>query len=410
MMATTQNQTQYAMHAAQQPRILIVDDEYGPRESLRLILTPAYEVIVAGDGEEALAQFESEAPDMIISDIRMPRLNGIELMKEIKRRAPDTPFVLLTGFGTLESAQEAVRTGAFDYISKPYDVTEIRDVVAKAFQESRKRQNMEEALQRLQSTNEQLEQNIRELDQKAAVGDLSAEVIHDLNNPFCALQYYIDVLGTALADYSGFAESEEKDLLQVIKEQADRCIELTQRFLEYSRASGPRWSKSDVNAIIENTLFIFKPRLLSYGIKLETDLAQGIPPCWFQAPSVQQVFYNLITNAIHAMEGLDEDTRLKITTRLAESMDPETSGKCIQIAFADTGKGIPPEVQDRLFERFFTTKPKGKGTGLGLPICKRVTEEHGGSLTVTSEVGKGSVFTVCIPARLSPPDGVETEE
>ena len=168
-------------------RILVVDDELGPRESLRLILTPAYQVIMAKDGEEALEQFAAQAPDMIISDIRMPRMGGIELLKQVKQRSPSTPFILLTGFGTLESAQEAVRAGAFDYISKPYNVREIREVVARALTEAQKLRDREVTLGRLQEANVKIEQTLRDLGRRAAVGDLSAEIIHDLNNPLFVL-------------------------------------------------------------------------------------------------------------------------------------------------------------------------------------------------------------------------------
>ena len=102
--------------------ILIVDDELGPRESLKLILTPTYQVTVARDGLEGLEKFEACTPDLVISDIRMPRLDGIQFLKRIRERNHDIPFILITGCGTVESAQQAVRGGAFDYISKPYNI------------------------------------------------------------------------------------------------------------------------------------------------------------------------------------------------------------------------------------------------------------------------------------------------
>ena len=377
--------------------VLVVDDEVGPRESLRLILTPSYRVVLAKDGEEALERFETDAPDMIISDIRMPRLGGIELLKKVKEQSPETPFILLTGYGTLETAQEAVRTGAFDYISKPYNVEDIRKVVAKAFEETRKKQDMDQALNRLQNTNMLLEASLQELDQKAALGDLSAEVIHDLNNPICALQGYVELLECTLAEQNGFHESEEKEVLGIIKHQAERCIQLTRRFLDYARTSKQRWGCGNINELIEDTLFVFQARLRMLNVNIEKDFDATVPNCWLQTTQSQQVFYNLISNALQAMEDQDTPRQIEISTQVIRSQSAGSESAYVRIVIKDSGPGIPEEHLGDIFNSFFTTKPKGKGTGLGLSISRGIARDHKGDITVETSPENGTTFSVFLP-------------
>ncbi len=393
------------------PRVLVVDDEPGPRESLRLILKPHYDVMMARNGQEALRKLVLWHPDMIISDIRMPSMDGIQLLREVKERAPDTPFILLTGYGSLESAQEAVRKGAFDYISKPYDVNYIQRVVAKAFEETRRRREMDQALGHLETTNEELERNIQDLDQKAALGELSAEMIHDLNNPICALQGYVELLECTLAEQPGFPESEEREFLDVIKQQATRCIMLTRRFLDYARSKDEDWIFTDVSEMIQDTLFVFKVRFRSSNIRVQTEFEEPLPRTWFLRMPVQQALYNLITNAVHAME--EQGTgggNLVISTRSCRSADKDNWRGVVEIGIRDTGPGVPRHLQNRIFKRFFSTKPKGKGTGLGLSICKRVMEQHGGGLTLRPVDGPGACFVLTIPVREQHPDSGFNEE
>ena len=386
------------------PTILVVDDELGPRESLKLILTPTYEVITANDGREGLAKFETAQPDMVVSDIRMPNMTGIELMKAIKARSPETPFVLITGYGTLESAQEAVRVGAFDYISKPYNVQEIRKVAAKALEEVSKRREFHQTVARLQSMNSQLEQQICELDQKATLGDLSAEMIHDLNNPITVLRGYIALLEDSLGSKTSHPVGEEKEFLAIIKEQIERCVRLTRKFLDYARNQRQAWDRENLNDILQDTLFVLRVRMRQQHIDLKTDYNPLLPHTWVQPTPLRQVFYNLISNAIDAIEAESTNGRITITSSVCQ--EPAGAGPArdfIEVAIADTGPGIPADVQARLFTPFFTTKPKGKGTGLGLSICRRVVDEHEGRILIESEVGKGTCFRVRIPLRADRP-------
>ncbi len=139
--------------------ILVVDDEAGPRESLRMILKPLYEVHTASNGQEALRLIQDKDIDVVTLDLNMPGLSGIEVLKEIRKLKPDTEVIVITGYGTLNNAHEAIRLGAGDFISKPFDVAEIISIVAKSFERrsyALKVKNLIERIQSLRSSGQEV--------------------------------------------------------------------------------------------------------------------------------------------------------------------------------------------------------------------------------------------------------------
>ena len=388
--------------APEKPKILVVDDETGPRESLKVILTPKYEVITAENGKQALDLLEQRAPDMVISDIRMPHMTGTELLREVKKRDPEMPVVLITGYATVQSAQEAVRASAYDYINKPYDVGEIEQVVSKALTENQARRERERTMGKLQQWNLELEEQIGQLDQKATLGELSAELIHDLNNPMSVLRGYISLLEDSLGRDTIPAEQTEqqKEFLEVIKSQVERCVKLTRNFLDFARSPRELWSEENVNELIHDTLFVLRVRMLKQNIELKTHLDTDLPKCFVMATPLQQALYNLVANAIDAMA-----ENAKSGTLTMSSATEEIDGNsAIRIGIRDTGPGIPKDIVERIFNPFFTTKGKKKGTGLGLAICKRVVDQHEGTVNVQTENGNGTEFILHIPLRTKPPE------
>jgi signal transduction histidine kinase len=384
--------------------ILVVDDELGPREALRQILTPTYRVLTARDGREALEQFAATRPDMVISDIRMPGMSGTDLMATLRRRAPDTPFVLLTGFATIESAQAAVREGAFDYINKPYNVQEIRDLVVRALAQADARSEHRRTLARLQAVNALLEKEVRELCQMASLGELSAEIVHDLNNPMSVLCGYVTLLEDCLDREPNSRSEESREVLDTMKEQIDRCVSLTRRFLDYARSSRQAWDRENINEVLQDTFFVLQARMRLLKVDLRTALAADLPETWIQPTPLQQVFFNLTTNALDALAEGPPPRCLTVSTRLYPGgPGGALPGDAIEIVFQDSGSGIPEAIRERIFAPFFSTKPKGKGSGLGLSICKRIVEEHGGTISLASEDGAGACFSLVIPVRQQKP-------
>ena len=235
----------------------------------------------------------------------------------------------------------------------------------------------------------------------SAIGQLAAGVAHELNNPMGG------ILGYAQFALERLSKTEpnlitEKDLasqkkyLSDIEQQARRCRTIVKNLLKFSRASDKKdkkeWEDFDLNAMLNDTISLIQHQLDLGNIGLTKDFSDNLPQITGNPNMLQQVFTNLMLNAQHAMP---EGGELTITTRLAPRLG-EFSG-CVEVIVADTGIGIESEHINKIFEPFFTTKEKGRGTGLGLSISFGIVREHGGDITVHSESGKGTRFTVILP-------------
>jgi len=229
-----------------------------------------------------------------------------------------------------------------------------------------------------------LERQMRQAEKLTALGTLSAGLSHEINNPLGIITSRVEV---------ALMEAEGKDIpkqllddLKVIDKHAHRAARIAQGLLSFSRQTTWRLVPVDANQVVEETLLLIEKQLLREQIALERCLASDLPKVMGSPNHLEQVLLNLITNARDAMTGGD---RLRVESR----MSPD--GARVQIVIADTGKGIPAELAERIFDPFFTTK--AGGTGLGLSISYGIIKEHGGTLEVESEVGKGATFTIGLP-------------
>jgi two-component system NtrC family sensor kinase len=212
-------------------------------------------------------------------------------------------------------------------------------------------------------------------------------VAHELNNPLQGIVTYAHLL----LERAG--EGPSRDGLQKIVVQADRCREIIRSLLDFSRPRKPQVRPADINAILRECLALVERQAMFHNIEIRSDFAPDLPPAAADPTQVQQVFMNLIINAAEAMEG---GGRLSLATRF----DP--AERAVEAAVTDTGHGIAPGDMDRIFDPFFTTKGVGHGTGLGLSISYGIVKEHHGTITVDSEVGRGSTFTVRFPVTAEP--------
>jgi signal transduction histidine kinase len=212
------------------------------------------------------------------------------------------------------------------------------------------------------------------------MGELAASIAHELNNPLATVSLRVEFL---------LARTPENDpgrrALEIIEREVDRMANLVANLLQFSRR-GPQISTLDVSEQIEATLELIENHLRSLGITVVREFAPDAPMIAGDRQQLWQVFLNLFTNASDAMP---EGGTLTIRVAAAESQ--------IAVEVSDTGQGIAPEDLPRVFESFFTTKPAGKGTGLGLPISRRIVEEHGGTLHLASEPGKGTTVRILLP-------------
>jgi two-component system NtrC family sensor kinase len=227
----------------------------------------------------------------------------------------------------------------------------------------------------------------------AAMGTMLASVAHELNNPLAVIMMEADLL------HEGRQDSAQAEPVKAVIQAAERCMRIVRNFLTLARQHPPERQNVVLNTVIHGAM-----ELLVYGLQVDTitldwQLAPDLPPLWADPHQLHQVIVNLVTNAHHALREGPPPRRLTLTTRY----DPGGPGVVLEVA--DTGPGIPPALQARLFEPFFTTKPPGVGTGLGLPLCRGIIEEHGGSISVQSQPGQGTVFRVLLPVPVETSPG-----
>ncbi len=250
------------------------------------------------------------------------------------------------------------------------------------------RKRVEEQLQRQREA-------LMQTEKLAAMGELLAGVAHELNNPLSVVLGQTVLLREA-AGSRPLAERVEK-----IAKAAERCARIVKNFLALARQRPPERSQVRLNQVVQEAVELLAYPLRVDSVELKLDLVRDLPVLWADPHQLHQVVVNLVTNAHHAIRATQPPRRLTLTT----GFDPAQARVYLEVA--DTGPGIPPEIQRRVFEPFFTTKPPGQGTGLGLSLCQGIIEGHGGFIRVENQPGQGAVFRIELPVEAAPVVGPE---
>src|SRR5437868_9715140 len=213
--------------ASDLPHVLVIDDEMGPRESLRMLLKPNYQVHTADCVEAGINLLKEKQPDTIVMDIRMPGVSGIEGLRQIREIDPNLSVVMLTGFGALETAKEALRLGANDYISKPFDAREMREVIGRNVERTRIHRSGVNAASEIKELNNRLLKEIAQKERLASLGQASAEFVHDLGNPLTIVWGYVQLLAKKLeqSEKEDGATNQTAKELQIIEQSVRHCRE-----------------------------------------------------------------------------------------------------------------------------------------------------------------------------------------
>jgi signal transduction histidine kinase/ActR/RegA family two-component response regulator len=259
-----------------------------------------------------------------------------------------------------------------------------------------------------EAQNRSLEATVRERTEQllqsekvATMGSLLAGVAHELNNPLAVVMGQTHMLMEVSTDASVLQRAEK------INTAAGRCVRVVRNFLALARKRPPERTEVVLNQVIKDALELLAYECRSDGIEVTTVLADDLPPLFADAHQLHQVIVNLMTNAHHAMRKMEGVKRISIRSRV------DTRSGRIQVEIADTGPGIPVEIQEKVFEPFFTTKPTGQGTGLGLSLCRNIVGQHGGTLSLTSAPGRGTTFLIDLPSSravgAATPSPVEAE-
>ncbi len=243
-----------------------------------------------------------------------------------------------------------------------------------------------------------LKEELFQAEKMASIGALASEVAHEINNPLGGLIMAVQMLAEDLRSGAAVDAAAVLEELVEIERDARRCKGITQRLLDFSRSVPEERTLLDLNRVVEDALPLVQRQAELENIRFVKDYDPDLPPVRGNANSLQQVVINLVRNARDAMPG---GGSISLRTRSG----PGGKGRWVRLVVADTGPGISPEVADRIFHSFFTTKGPGKGTGLGLAVSKRIVEEHGGRIGFENRPGGGSAFHVQLPAVHAPDTG-----
>ena len=376
MIAMTQNR-----------KVLIIDDEAGPRESLRYLLKEDYEVFCASSVDDGVEYLRNNKPDLIVMDIRMPGKTGIDGLREIRNIDPQISVVMLTGFGALETAQEALRLGATDYMNKPFDTTEMREVVSRYTQRTILERKRSEMLNQLQEMNTRLVQDLSDRERLREISDSTAEFAHDLRNPLTIVGGYVDLLSKKIEESRatlGDSYEQATDYLDVIEENVRRCYELSRLWQDFRRGDTPHFEPTSAMAVMDNLRKSIEPLADTIGVEVDYQMETREALVFGVRAQLIRALHNVVANAIQAVN--PQDGKVRVISR--------KTGEYLEVIVEDNGCGMTPDVCERLFEPYFTTKSEGEGTGLGMVITRKIIEEHQGSIDVQSTPGFGTIFTI----------------
>lgn len=240
----------------------------------------------------------------------------------------------------------------------------------------------------------QLQEDLIRVDRLAEIGRTASGIAHEINNPIAVIGEVSGWIGAVAADAKGLNPEDREEIetaVRHIREQTRRCRGITHQLLSFVRDSAPSRASVDVHRLLNETVSFLNPEFKYKGIEVLFRLVEGPLQMHTDKQMLEQVLVNLISNAVYAVtEKGEKGGRIEIETVKDESM--------IEIRISDNGTGIPEENLKRIYDLFFTTKPPGKGTGLGLPICQNIIKKLGGNLSFITEAGKGTTFFVRLPA------------
>nr|WP_294513258.1 ATP-binding protein [uncultured Rhodopila sp.] len=398
----------------QRARILLADDNADMRDYVTRLLYPAYDIQSVRDGREALHAARANRPDLILSDVMMPRLDGFGLLAAIRADADlrDLPVILLSARAGEEARLEGLDAGADDYLVKPFSARELLARVRSNLDLARLRRAARDALRQANELLEQrvaeevarraqAEESLRQSQKMEAIGHLTGGVAHDFNNLLTVIGGGVETLQRLLAASPPPGDDTKiKRALSMIAQGAERAATLTHRLLAFARRQTLDPKPLDANKLVAGMSELLR-RTLGESVALETVLAGGLWRTIADANQLENVLLNL---AVNARDAMPQGGRLTIETANTylddayaaehEDVDP---GQYVMVAVSDTGIGMDRDTLSRVFEPFFTTKDVGQGTGLGLSQVYGFIKQSNGHVKLYSEPGQGTAVKLYLP-------------
>jgi len=375
-------------------RILVVDDESDleilfrqmfRREIRKKELSFAF----VHNGQQALDMLETD-PDfeMVLSDIRMPQMDGLTLLANLSKRYPMMKAVMVTAYGDMENIRKAMNGGAFDFISKPIQYQDLKTTIHRTLSHVEELRELHRAREEKERAQARLVEELRKLDQMK--DDFLANTSHELRTP---LNGIIGIVESLIEGSSGSLDTHTENNLDLVLQSGRRLAHLVNDILDFSKLKKDNlilnFEKVALRPLLDMVFKLSEPMARGKAITLENEVPEDLPEVYGDEDRIQQIAVNLIGNAV------------KFTERGSVRATAEIEGNMVRVEFIDTGIGIPEVKQERIFEAFSQGEGNSArsfdGTGLGLSITRKLVGLHGGRLEVESREGEGSTFRVYLP-------------
>lgn len=369
---------------AERALVLVVDDEYGPRESIAYTLSVEFDVVTAERPSEGLKRVQERSFSVIILDIRMPEMDGIRTLEAIRKIDRDVSVVMLTGYGTLQTAQQSMLHGANQYLRKPPDIAELLQAVRTQASAAAERRHQSKLNHEMELLNTALKREIEDKQPHIWQGRAAVELVHDLANPLTVMIGYSTLLveETQKIARRAAADNGAGKLLNyadVVRRAAEYCHELADNWRQTSKQS-TQFADVDLVALVQHVkdvIFFSNAAIQIRG--LSSAMVRG------SQFELTRVFQNILKNALEA-------GATQVCVQFADK-----GGTSWEVAVSDNGAGMDEETACMALKGGFTTK--SHGTGLGLGICRHLLGAHGASLALESQPGRGTTMRMIFPAR-----------
>jgi signal transduction histidine kinase len=378
--------------------LLIVDDEAGIRTVLSILLADmGHRVCCAETGDQALEILTDAHPSIVLTDIKMPGMDGVSLLREIKRTHPDVEVIMMTGHGDMDLAVKSLKYLATDFITKPISAEALEVAIARADERISLRNQLRAYTENLELLVAEKSRKLVEAERMAAFGEAVAGLAHTIKNISGGLT------GGAFVLEKGIELHHDQYLKQgwtMIKGNVEKLVTLSLDLLNYGKSSEihPAWCHPNQPA--QEIFDMMLPQAQSLGIWLELSLSDELPQVYLDSEAISRCLLNLIGNAIDAcLDGPDSPGAAQVRKVTIRTLTAQGWAAVYQIE--DTGAGMDNETRQKIFQGFFSTKGS-RGTGIGLMTTKKTVEKHHGRIDVISEKGKGTIFNIFLPDISTP--------
>ena len=357
------------------PKVLVIDDEEIARISCQRVLKrEGIRVTLAGSGREGLETLMREPHDLVLVDLKMPEMDGVEVARRIQHYDQNVVVIIITGYATIESAVAVMKEGAYDYLPKPFTPDELLIVVRRGLEKRR----LDQESRALREEKEAMERNFITM------------VTHQLRSPLAAIFQYIEVL---LSDIGGELSEVQREMLERARIRLEGLLQLINDWLDMSRIQTGeilhRLQPINLSACVDAALAGVELAAKEKNVQIITNIPQDLPQVHADTDTFREVLSNVISNAI-------KYNRVDGSVTISAREEPEW----IVLEVTDTGPGIDEKEIPFIFDQFYRSKAKEirklEGTGLGLAIAYKIVRAHGGKIEVRSRVGEGSTFSIFI--------------